>query len=509
MSKLKEKISKWREKRAQAKSAKSEEMPVFEDEIIHTLDDETIDNIIEEQNKETPNINFRPFVDRYKHLGVDTSGEMNKKKVGAVIAVAGLIAAVIGVYLIMQKPSTPTDADPAGDINVYQLEDGSVKLVQIKGNASDDNGLSMLEINLLKDGTTVFHTSESLTGKSTAYDKEFNATIKEPGTYQAVVKIKDNAEHVKELTKTVVIGDIAPKLISQSIAKINDTVYRATIDYSDVDNEVISADSAVVLPGTNIAVSGHVYETLMNNKSGQTTVDLENLAEGSYDLLTTLTDKSSKTSETKRTPFTVSTLPVNAAPVIESWNIANNTKQPDLYLNVSDSDNNVKNATIKIYDSLDQLVFSKEYTVNAASKNITDTIDLTSKPKGNYTVKVEANDVLGKNSTMLEKIIELPNAAPSIVGEPMVYYNSGTSKWHFKANATDIDLNGDYIRLYVIDRFSNFTTETRFFYNTLNQKNWIGEIEINMFSGTPYRAEWTVFDKEGIASTTITKDFDT
>jgi len=225
--------------------------------------------------------------------------------------------------------------------------------------------------------------------------------------------------------------------------------------------------------------------------------------------LTTLTDKSSKTSETKRTPFTVSTLPVNAAPVIESWNIANNTKQPDLYLNVSDSDNNVKNATIKIYDSLDQLVFSKEYTVNAASKNITDTIDLTSKPKGNYTVKVEANDVLGKNSTMLEKIIELPNAAPSIVGEPMVYYNSGTSKWHFKANATDIDLNGDYIRLYVIDRFSNFTTETRFFYNTLNQKNWIGEIEINMFSGTPYRAEWTVFDKEGIASTTITKDFDT
>jgi len=201
--------------------------------------------------------------------------------------------------------------------------------------------------------------------------------------------------------------------------------------------------------------------------------------------------------------------PVNAAPVIESWNIANNTKQPDLYLNVSDSDNNVKNATVKIYDSLDQLVFSKEYAVNAASKNITDTIDLSAKPKGNYTVKVEANDVLGKNSTMLEKIIELPNAAPSIVGEPMVYYNSGTSKWHFKANATDIDLNGDYIRLYVIDRFSNFTTETRFFYNTLNQKNWIGEIEINMFSGTPYRAEWTVFDKEGIASTTITKDFDT
>jgi len=486
MSKIKEKISKWREKRAQAK---------LNNQI---LDDETIDNIIEEQNKETPNINFRPFVDRYKHLGVDTSGEMNKKKVGAVIAVAGLIAAVIGVYLIMQKPSTPTDADPAGDINVYQLEDGSVKLVQIKGNASDDNGLSMLEINLLKDGTTVFHTSESLTGKSTTYDKEFNATIKEPGTYQAVVKIKDNAEHVKELTKTVIIGDIAPKLINQSIAKINDTVYRATIDYNDVDNEVISADSAVVLPGTNIAVSGHVYETLMNNKSGQTTVDLENLAEGNYDLLTTLTDKSSKTSETKRTPFTVSaTIPFNQAPAINYFSAANNTKLVDCIVDYSDANDNIVEVNVSAYNPADDSLIESIVThPNKQSGNDTIPLDL-SAYKGQARIESKVKDSNGTWSPIKSQTVTVPNGAPRITDKPWCWYDSIANKWHTQANATDDDGLLDYINIRIYD-VSNITFNENS--KTINAKSGVFDYLNTITPGNWVGVEAWAVDKDGAIS---------
>ena len=198
--------------------------------------------------------------------------------------------------------------------------------------------------------------------------------------------------------------------------------------------------------------------------------------------------------------------PVNQAPVIESWSIANNTKQPDLYLNVSDSDNNVKNATVKIYDSLDQLVFSKEYAVNAASKNITDTIDLTSKTKGNYTVKVEANDVLGKNSTVLEKIIELPNGAPSIVGIPELYYNGIDSKWHWTVNATDIDKNGDYVYMKIVDTSSNFKVMDGTYSNTLSSESWVANDWFTVLPGN-YKFETYIIDKDGSSSTIYSKNF--
>jgi len=198
--------------------------------------------------------------------------------------------------------------------------------------------------------------------------------------------------------------------------------------------------------------------------------------------------------------------PVNQAPVIESWSIANNTKQPDLYLNVSDSDNNVKNATIKIYDSLDQLVFSKEYTVNAASKNITDTIDLTAKPKGNYTVKVEANDVLGKNSTMLEKIIELPNAAPSFVGVPELTYNTINGHWTYITNATDIDKNGDYIFVRVRDKGTNNIICDWTKPNTGSLESWTATDWFTVWPGD-FSLEAYVVDKEGAYSSLVSRDF--
>ena len=190
--------------------------------------------------------------------------------------------------------------------------------------------------------------------------------------------------------------------------------------------------------------------------------------------------------------------PVNLAPLIESWSIANNTKQPDLYLNVSDSDNNVKNATVKIYDSLDQLIFSKEYTVNAASKNITDTIDLTAKPKGNYTVKVEANDALGKNSTMLEKIISLPNSVPRITDIPWIWYDSGADRWHIQANATDDDGILDYIHVRVYDPGTNTTANEGS--KTINAKSGIFDFNSDFIHGYTYGVEVWAVDKDGAIS---------
>ena len=198
--------------------------------------------------------------------------------------------------------------------------------------------------------------------------------------------------------------------------------------------------------------------------------------------------------------------PVNAAPVIESWSIANNTKQPDLYLNVSDSDNNVKNATVKIYGSLDQLIFSKEYTVNAASKNITDTIDLTAKPKGNYTVKVEANDVLGKNSTMLEKMIELPNSAPGIVGTPQLTYNSVDGRWYFTVNATDIDKNGDHIYTWLEEKGTGTNLTDITTPNAGSLESWVQSSWFTIWPGD-FVFKTYVIDKDGIQSATYSKDF--
>jgi hypothetical protein len=227
--------------------------------------------------------------------------------------------------------------------------------------------------------------------------------------------------------------------------------------------------------------------------------------DGKYDILSKVKDTSGKWSKEVRTPFEIVTAPVNQAPVITSWDIQSNTKQPQLYINASD-DVQVKEITLQLYDTSNVLAFTQTYTPNTKTAAINQKLDLGSVAKGNYTVKVKAKDDKGAESTVLEKMIEVPNSAPSIVGVPMLSYDNITKHWNLQVNATDIDGNGDYIKVKVLD-WGGAVSEESSYKNTQNKISWTANDWFALADSGKYTFTAYVVDKNGAESQLYSKEF--
>lgn len=91
----------------------------------------------------------------------------------------------------------------------------------------------------------------------------------------------------------------------------------------------------------------------------------------------------------------------NASPVIDSWSITNSMNGMRIWINASDSDNNISSISIAIFPNASQLgnpVFEKLYWVNLSRANISAVLFLNILPAGDYVIEAHAVDEAGKTS---------------------------------------------------------------------------------------------------------------
>ena len=440
---------------------------------------------------------MNPYV--LRTLAQNCAGTVDNKKMAIFAGIILTIAALGGLayYEMHQDHSTHSTPGVNGDIDVQVHQTDLEKIVTVSGNATAGKGLSGIEIEVQKSSSQVFDGTQSISGKKGMYTKDFDASTKEPGTYKAIVKIKDMAGKVKELSKEFVLGDLTSVVTS---ATVDTSAQKIMVAYQDKDNDVVAASVAIVKPGTNQAINGSIYDVFLEpKKDGNFTISFKenSLPDGKYDLLVSLKDDSNKNSPDKRVPFELSTAPVNQPPAVTSWDIQSNSKQPQLYVNASD-DVQVKEVTVELYDKVtDVLAFTKTYTPNAKTVAINEKLDLGSVAKGNYTVKVKAKDEQGKVSTILEKLIEVPNSAPTI-DVPYTHWDQTNQKWHIGANASDIDGNLKYIHINVKLAQGNVSVDN----STAPVSGYKNSAETvgRFWAGTTYCVDTWAEDENGLMS---------
>jgi len=386
----------------------------------------------------------------------DTAGKTSLKEI-AVLLTAILALAAISTSVVYNEMHHDDNSHgipmPDGDIYVQVKENNLEKIVTVSGNVTGAAELSGVEIELQKDTSNVFNETQALSGNSGKYNKEFNVTTKEPGTYKAIVKITDLAQKTKVLSKDFVLGDLKPEIVS---ASVDVSSKKVMIAYQDKDNPAVAASVAIVTPGTNKVVNGSMYDVFLDPKQvGNFTLDFskDGLPDGKYELLVNIMDDSGKLSLEKRIPFELSS-PVNNPPVIKSWDINSGKKILDGWINYAD-DSIVKTLVIDAYNSNVELITYTTVTPNNQSGNASFQLDL-STFKGDAKIKVKAIDDTGKESAFLEKLVNIPNGAPT-VESPVFWYNATDDSWYVMANATDKDGFLDYIHIRLFNADGNVT----------------------------------------------------
>jgi hypothetical protein len=454
-------------------------------------------------------------------LRMDCSGKSHTGKLaligGGIAAVASLIAYLaLKGFLVPQHdalPPPPQSHAPTVEAYVHAFMTDVAKTVIAEGNITIDknNSLSALEISLQEPpGASAFsYIKEMISGTSYHFSKTFNVTGKEPGPGKAIFKATNNDGKSTEISKDFTLGNLAPVITYLNVSKPGSD-YNVKVNYND-DNNVASLLLYILDPKTNAAIRATTIHP--NNKTGNLTLNLSDLfnitglANGKYVLVAQPTDVSGKDGLEKRVNFDFVGPVQNQAPVISSYNIESGLKQPHLWINATD-DVSVNIITFELYNKdTGVLAFTKSYNPNKQVANVTDKLDFSSVPKGNYTAKFKATDNQGKDSIVREMSIEVPNTAPKIVGIPQLTYDPSNGHWSFKVNATDIDCNGDYINIKAIHNSSGSVEIDTSYKNINNLQSWTADSWFTLVVPGEYIFQTFVIDKEGVKSEVFSERF--
>jgi hypothetical protein len=206
--------------------------------------------------------------------------------------------------------------------------------------------------------------------------------------------------------------------------------------------------------------------------------------------------------------------PTNYDPTVDSWNLVpdGDSGAYTLFLNATD-DGQVSKAHFWLEDSAGKQVVYRNWEPGTKKATLKELVDLSGLPAGTYKAKVQVEDDKGLKSKRLEKMVDISdcvsgNDLPEIVGEPDIRFDNATEYWHFKANATDKNCDGEYILITFVERSTGQGLWDRKYFNTAGKPSWIAEDDIKLNKGINYRLEAYAVDKSGNKSKIAFKDFD-